>query len=222
MHRKWSGLISRWLFAVVDAVVEVFFTQEGAQHLLWCERVLLDWQQSCLSFSFDLGDEWQNWRVDDLEPESDDTAEEVVQEKRKKHLRHDWKGVGKSAETADGRWVMHKRRAGANRRGVGHWWDWLKGRSPLRFWDWACCQNLWRGVELVLCWTLLSDSGDNDKLTFSSTGFTGRLVNLTAQSAVGGFFPEFSADVPWIVELEPFWPRLSSSKYFFISLHDFS
>ena len=34
----------------------------------------------------DLGDEWKNWRVDDPEPESDDTAEEGVKKEEKEAL----------------------------------------------------------------------------------------------------------------------------------------
>ena len=49
----------------------------------------------------DLGDEWMNWRVDDIEPESDESAEEGSKKKRKKHLRYHKKAVGMSAETAD-------------------------------------------------------------------------------------------------------------------------
>ena len=46
------------------------------------------------SYSLDLVDEWKNWRADDTEFESDDSAEEGVENPEKEALVTRWEGEG--------------------------------------------------------------------------------------------------------------------------------
>ena len=72
-----------------------------------------------ISYSPDFGDEWKNWRVDDPALESDQTVEEGLKKKRKKHLRNGGGAIRMSAEPTDGRWVTQKWRAGVGGQGLG-------------------------------------------------------------------------------------------------------
>ena len=105
------------------------------------------------SHSHDMGDEWKNWRADDANWESEESAQEEVKKKRKKHLNHIGKGIGMPVELADGWWVMQKVRAG---KAAGAWAEardrmmWVIDERPstdvgldVTWWDWLKELGLW-------------------------------------------------------------------------------